>query len=85
MDVISGLPDKSEEAVDIFPNPFKDEIRIMLPDNNKELDVTIYDINGRVVFSNTVTNGSSLNLSWLKSGFYFYKINGTAQGKIVKE
>ncbi len=85
MEVISGLTDKREEAADVFPNPFKDEIQIMLPDNNKELDVTIYDINGRVVFSNTVTNGSSLNLSWLKSGFYFYKINGTAQGKIVKE
>ena len=65
-------PDK----INIYPNPAKDNIYVS---NLKEenIGVKIYDIKGRVVLENTISNKEYLNVSSLKAGLYQVVFKGT--------
>ena len=49
----------------IYPNPSSDYIFI---DNNQDIDVSIFDLNGKKVFINKMDN--RLNISSLDKGMY---------------
>lgn len=75
-----------------YPNPAKDELNIQLSSKvNGAVNVTIYDMTGRVVKENDITANSSLlqiNISGLYPGVYFYKLNTgnySTMNKFVKE
>ena len=75
----------------VFPNPFSTEIRLDTEGVVGETFVSIVNLNGQVIFSQTTIfspkNSLSIPLPNSSSGFYFYKIqnkNTTLVGKIVK-
>ena len=88
---IMKLVEKQTDAVEemtssfnIYPNPVNDKIHIETESEIKE--VVVYDVYGRVQnLSNSATQqlGNSIDISNLKSGIYFVKIN-TEKGNIVK-
>lgn len=63
----------------IFPNPASEIINIRLK-NDKQVDlVTVYDINGEVVFSQS--NSNSVSVSSFAEGMYFVEIlSGNSRG-----
>ncbi len=64
-----------EKELTIYPNPVEDICHISLSGNdNKPLDVSIIDIQGKLVMKKNIT-GSDLNLSELKTGIYFITIS----------
>ncbi len=72
---INSFPFKS---IEIYPNPFKDEITINgLPDNHLK-EIILYDIMGREVFKSSPNPKSNLilNTSLLSEGTYLLKIVG---------
>jgi hypothetical protein len=82
----------SNKTVNIYPNPFTSSINIMINDasqtNNRELK--IYNIMGKEVVNVTITQQlTTLEISQLPSGIYFYKVmsnNKTIQsGKLVSQ
>ena len=68
----------------VYPNPVNDKLYIVTEDEVE--DVVVYSITGVIVSQQSTVNGQqtlTIDLSDLKSGFYFVKIN-TEKGNIVK-
>ncbi|MFN2260826.1 MAG: S8 family serine peptidase [Psychroflexus sp.] len=73
----------------VYPNPVKDYLHIggnVI--DSKNMDVTIYDIQGKSVFNETEFNSGKLDLSSLNSGVYLLRItsdNNVVSKKIIVE
>ena len=70
-------------SLNIYPNPVNDKLYIVTEDEVKE--VVVYDVYGRRQVTETPSHQGNwtIDLSDLKSGIYFVKIN-TEKGNIVK-
>ncbi len=71
----------------LFPNPVKRFLNIQ-NEFPEPVNLTIYDLTGRKVFSKLVGQKASLDLEWLKKGVYVYHLETSEsikKGKIVKE
>jgi hypothetical protein len=72
-----------EEQINIYPNPFLDEINIETKINIDEIDVV--DVHGQIL--KTYTHQSNLELGDLSAGIYFLRIkikNSVVDYKIVR-
>ena len=66
----------------IYPNPSDGDIFINSP--NRVITLSVYNVFGEEVISNTRINNSILNLNQLSNGIYFIKIN-ESQAVITKK
>jgi hypothetical protein len=73
----------------IYPNPSKSKLNINLVQNNVATKVEVYDILGKRVYANSLTDlKSSINASNWNSGVYLVKISndlGTQTKRFVKQ
>ncbi|PKP36356.1 MAG: hypothetical protein CVT98_08165, partial [Bacteroidetes bacterium HGW-Bacteroidetes-15] len=76
----------------VWPNPFSNKVNIsILSDRVQSADITIYDVNGRIIdsiFKGNLTTGEN-NLEWVnsknvKSGIYFLVINTQLTREVKK-
>jgi hypothetical protein len=74
-----------------FPNSFIKEINFrFFPEFNKEVGISIYDMNGKMVYKNRITpinNTMEINLEMLSAGIYivfFNCENRVLQSRIIK-
>jgi hypothetical protein len=72
----------------IYPNPAKDQITIQFDQlENQEFNVSIFDLNGRILIGSSIKNGQTINTESLNSGMYivqvFFEGQVTATSKIV--
>jgi hypothetical protein len=75
------------DRVNIYPNPTSESIYISNLREEKTL-VKIYDINGKLVLENKVSNKEYLNISTLSKGMYQIKFEGgdwNETRKLIKE
>ena len=87
--VFNGIWENVEENmatnnISVYPNPVNDKLYIVTEDEVEE--VVVYSITGVIVGQQSTVNGQqtlTIDLSDLKSGIYFVKIN-TDKGNIVK-
>jgi hypothetical protein len=80
----------NNENIYLFPNPTEGELQIASKNTLENCVISIYDINGRLVFNKnqSLDNISVLNIENLVGGVYFIKIineNINFQSKIVKK
>ena len=80
---IDNITEEQISSVQIYPNPVND--RIFIEAETEIEEVVVYDIYGRHQVTETPSHQGdlSIDLSDLKSGIYFVKIN-TEKGNIVK-
>jgi hypothetical protein len=72
--------------IHLYPNPVIDVLHIQLPANNNRF--TIYDIVGNKVFDKYISDDYQLDMSNLKTGIYFLKVEnaeGIKNGKVIKQ
>lgn len=71
------------DAVNIYPNPASNFINI---ENklNANLSINLYSINGQLVASKSTTGNSSMDISILSAGLYFFVVNDE-QGNAIKQ
>lgn len=78
------LPTLNNKEFDIntfslYPNPTTDLVNLKFGQTNKTINVNIYDLQGKLVLqtlnNTTQNNRLQLNISSLKTGMYFVKIN----------
>jgi hypothetical protein len=62
-----------ENQLSIYPNPAVDNIHITLPENAQAL-FTLYDMQGRILIKEEVSNRSRVEVNSLASGMYIYKV-----------
>jgi hypothetical protein len=78
----TSLIESSVTDFKVYPNPFSDVIQIE-SDKNVE-SISIYDLNGKPLFE---TTNKTINLNFLKSGYYFIILkseNQTYTTKVLK-
>lgn len=61
-----------------FPNPSNGNLVISLGDE-LEVNINIYDLQGKLVFSSNLQQNGNIDLSALKAGIYHIKMNGANQ------
>lgn len=64
-----------------YPNPFNNSLTITC---NKTADITLTDINGRVIDNFTVDGKYELNTAYLSQGVYFLRCSNGSVMKIIK-
>ncbi len=70
--------------INIYPNPVEDIIKFSNPHQIKINHIEVFDINGKSV-KNFNNPNQKINLSELKSGLYFIKINRILNLKLLKQ
>lgn len=86
----ASVDDVISTKFNIYPNPASDNITISNQENIGVEKVSIIDMNGRVVKTQSFTSQSEiqLNISDLRSGVYIFNIStkeGTASKKVIKK
>jgi hypothetical protein len=84
----SGISQNGDElkSISIYPNPFDQEITILLNDQTEFISFAVYEFTGQLVFQTTENTNQTdklkiqLNLSELASGIYLCTLE-TAVGK----
>lgn len=62
------------DVVNIYPNPASDFVMVSVDHPNETLDVYLYDMQGRLVLRQAITNNSSINTGQLNRGIYMFVI-----------
>jgi hypothetical protein len=73
----------------VFPNPFKDHLTIMAPDNDQDLQIRVNDLSNKEYFNRKFKSGIiELDLIHLNTGIYFITIQTEDRSttlKLIKE
>lgn len=78
-----GIEEIIANKIKVSPNPVINNLLIDIPDFNKNFSITIISIDGRILKEININSGlTTLDLSFLNSGMYIYKIE--AEGTILK-
>jgi len=77
-----------DEKIRYYPNPIKNILSLIVPQNNLFAKILIFDINGKLITQKnnmTIIEGKiELDLSNLKSGKYILNIETSNLNKIIK-
>ena len=65
---ISGLENETMPSISVFPNPFSETIAFQ--NCNGKMVCRIFDLNGKIVFSEEIREATRINLQDLNSGIY---------------
>ena len=85
-----SVSDSISNTIKVYPNPVEDMLTIVTEKYNKELFITIFDMQGKRVLNNVIKNSKefNINLSKLISGTYLLNIkteNKNINTKILKK
>ncbi|MCH7524906.1 MAG: T9SS type A sorting domain-containing protein [Bacteroidetes bacterium] len=70
------LGGESNRAIEVYPNPVKDEFVVSLASNSKS-NIKLFDINGKLVYAkNTSQHKEIIKTIGLSNGIYFLQIQG---------
>jgi hypothetical protein len=75
-----------ENTINAYPNPFTNELSFDLP-TSETFQLELYDVQGKLVWSQQVRANQKVPTSKLENGLYFYSIRNNKnvfQGKLVK-
>ena len=85
---IVGIHENSDSKVNIFPNPFSNQLIFTFADN-KPIIVSLYNFVGQQVLQQTFTSSTTINTEQLAEGIYFYELHNNKgivkTGKVVKQ
>ncbi len=86
-----GISEAELSNIQIYPNPIEDEINIAMTDVDEEIMVTLYSVEGRVVFEERFSEEQmkiDLKSKSLNTGIYFLHLevdgNSTVEKLLVK-
>lgn len=86
-DIVSSIKDneiKPEPFIKIFPNPFNLTAEISFVKNYKTIDLTLFDLQGKIIKSKTYKDLNKINLDRLEieNGIYFLRM--TLDNRIIE-
>lgn len=72
------------KIIRVYPNPVKDYLEIEIENTTQEYDVSIIDLNGRVLINKKISGNCSLNTSMLRKGSFLLKLHSEKNCQNVK-
>ena len=79
----TGINDIKNSNIKIYPNPTNNIINVEGLSKNENNSIQIFDVQGKLVITKTITEKGTIDLSELNKGVYVIKIGEVAQ-RIVK-
>jgi hypothetical protein len=70
-----SIDDIDFSKVTVFPNPASAQVTFTWGSNWQQLYLEIFDVNGRIVLGKSISNKSTISVSQLPRGIYFYKLS----------
>jgi len=66
----------TESDFSVYPNPFVDKVEIALKNNGNKVQVDLFDVLGRVVYTEATTDAQNITIhaSGLTGGLYMLKL-----------
>jgi hypothetical protein len=84
-DIVLSVDESSIPQFTIFPNPARHELTVDIK-SNEVVQAQIIDLTGKVQAQEVISGSTRLDVSFLKAGVYFVRIEGSnATLKFVKE
>jgi hypothetical protein len=83
-----GIADRNVSTISVYPNPATDHITIVLPENVDHAVFMLYDIQGKMLIKQEVSNQDMVLMSNFANSIYIYNVRTEKQnyqGKIVKQ
>ena len=83
--VASGIHGTINDIVSVYPNPASDLLHVELAAGTNQLEISIYNVLGEKVLSQTVTHKSAtINISALHEGIYLIRSSQDITGSYLK-
>src|SRR5690606_19299549 len=79
----TSIEESEQNPYLVFPNPTQSELSIQFEQKNKEAELQLIDISGRVILQKVIQENYMLNISDIPSGMYILQIR--IEGKIYTE
>jgi type 1 glutamine amidotransferase len=79
--IIGSIKENENSLLMIYPNPFSNLIHLDILLHTKS-SLSIYDLQGRLIFEQLPIKNSNIDLSFLENGFYVFVINNN--DKIIR-
>lgn len=84
-----GTKYSSNQTFAIYPNPARDTVSVALPENSKNVSITMFNQLGQQVLNQKIeSKNPKFEINNLSTGIYLYQIEGdnfSKTGKIIKE
>jgi hypothetical protein len=80
---------RNEKEITIYPNPFREELNVSLPDAyfGKQIKIELYNMQGQVMMEKNINESlksESLNISQFPSGVYLLRIESNGFPDVLK-
>ena len=83
--VASGIHGTINDIVSVYPNPASNLLHVELAAGTNQLEISIYNVLGEKVLSQTVTHKSAtINISALHEGIYLIRSSQDITGSYLK-
>jgi hypothetical protein len=66
-------------SITIYPNPTRDNIHITLPENVHQAVFSLYDMQGKILLQQEISNQDAVQVSHLAAGIYIYNVTTEKQ------
>lgn len=74
----ASLDESPWQGLNIYPNPAQDRLRITLEESAGDLDLSIFDLNGRQMLNTTLKGlTNTINIEALETGLYIVKLTSS--------
>jgi hypothetical protein len=83
VDLCTDIREDELPSVSAHPNPFKNEFVVNNPGGIK-LNITVYDVNGRIILEQRTSDNSVVNLEGQSQGIYYVKMESETACKFSK-
>jgi len=85
---LTAIGDDPENHIQVYPNPFTDQLSISFPDNVRYSSMKITDFQGKVMLNKNISDQIhqvEINLPLLKKGVYLLELHGnsTVRKKLI--
>lgn len=84
---LTSIEEMSSLEIEVYPNPFDDKINFVIKGSGN-YSVNLYDVTGRIVLNQSISNNNSINTISIAKGIYFYEIVNNKKiikkGKVIK-
>ena len=85
--IVNSTHQAEVNKANVYPNPCINNVVVSVEENSNYA-FSLFDLQGKEVFNSNLIGTSSIDLSFLPQGIYFYSISnsqGKQSGKLVKE
>jgi fibronectin type 3 domain-containing protein len=82
----TAISETQTSLISVYPNPAMDNITVTLPENVPQAVFTLYDMQGKELIRQEVSNQDKVKVNGFAAGIYVYKVvtaKESYQGKII--